>query len=87
MKNIKDFEKKNNILFKIIRNNLWSIEKDEDDYFNDSSEILFLIEGLNSVEDVSLEIEKFYLNNKVDDVYGNYSEISKVIARDYLESF
>lgn len=86
MKEIKDFEKKNEILFKIIRNNLWSIDKNENDYLNDSSEILFLIEGLDSVEEVSIEIENFYLNNRINDVYGNYAEISKVIAREYLEN-
>lgn len=85
MKNIKDFNYKNEILFKIIRNKLWNVEKDENDYLNDSSEILFLIEGLDTFEEVSFEIEKFYLNNKINDVYGNYSEISKVIAVEYLK--
>lgn len=86
MKNIKDFDVKNEILFKIIRNNLWDVNKNEDDYLNASSELLFVLEGLTTIEDVSTEIENFYLNNEIDDKYGNYQEISKVIAKEYLET-
>lgn len=86
MKNIKGFDVKNEILFKIIRNNLWDVNKNEDDYLNASSELLFVLEGLTTIEDVSTEIENFYLNNEIDDKYGNYPEISKVIAKEYLET-
>lgn len=86
MKKIKDFKTKNEILFKIIRNNLWDVNKTEDDYLNSSSEILFLIEGLDNVKEVSEEIENFYLNNEINDKYGNYKEISKAIAIEYLDS-
>lgn len=84
MKTINNFNKKNEELFKILRNHLWDKNKEEFDYLEESSELLFLIEGVLEPLVLSKKIEAYYLLNKIDDKFSNYEEICKIIANEYL---
>ena len=84
MKTINNFNKKNDALFKILRNHLWDKDKDEFNYLDDSSELLFLIEDVLESSVLAKKIESYYLINKIDDKFSNYEEICKIIATEYL---
>lgn len=84
MKQIKNFESKNEGLFYILKNILWNKDKTEDDYYNESSELLFIIEGVTDVKELSAKILSYYLVNAVNDSFSNYEGRVPDIARDYL---
>lgn len=82
---IKNFKEKNEGLFFILKNRLWNKNKTEDNYYEESSELLYLIEDAKNEEELSKKILSFYLLNEVNDNFSNYEEIVKEISVDYLE--
>ncbi len=85
MKIISNYEIKSDKLSKIISNYLWDKNKEEYKYQEEASELLYIIEGVKDIKTLTERISSFYLNFKIDDKFSNYEELSKLIARDYLD--
>lgn len=85
MKIISNYEIKSDKLSKIISNYLWDKNKEEYKYQEEASELLYVIEGVKDIKTLTERISSFYLNLKIDDKFSNYEELSKLIARDYLD--
>lgn len=85
MKIISNYEIKSDKLSKIISNYLWDKNKEEYKYQEEASELLYIIEGVKDIKTLTERISSFYLNLKIDDKFSNYEELSKLIARDYLD--
>ncbi len=85
MKVISNYEIKSDKLAKIISNYLWDKNKEEYKYQEEASELLYVIEGIKDIKTLTERICAFYLNMKIDDKFSNYEELSKLIARDYLD--
>lgn len=85
MKIISNYEIKSDKLAKILSNYLWDKNKEEYRYQDEASELLYSIEGVKDIKTLTERICSFYLNYKIDDKFSNYEELSKLIARDYLD--
>ncbi len=75
--------KKVEILSQILLKNIFSGKYDKDDYLDDATNIIDIIDSIHNKSIAAQMIEEYYLKTEINDYFSDFETLSFTIAEEY----